>query len=66
MDLEHCIVNRITNTVQWSDPEEYGTGKQPSVALVRLDGHLYVIEVPLTLEISFWQVRKACRSQERQ
>jgi hypothetical protein len=39
------FVNRISNTVEWGDPEEYGTGKQPSVALVRLDSHLYVIEV---------------------
>jgi hypothetical protein len=38
-------VNKRSNTVKWSDPVRYGTGKQPSIALVRLDDHLYVIEV---------------------
>jgi hypothetical protein len=38
-------VNKRSNTVNWSEPVKYGTGKQPSVALIRLGDLSYVLEV---------------------
>jgi hypothetical protein len=38
-------VNKRSNIVNWSEPMNYGTGKQPSIALVRLDDDLYIFEV---------------------